>query len=796
MIKLGKLRVENFKSFKEAYEVDLSDKGLLILDGPNGFGKTTLFDAIELCFTGKVGRISNTDNKQKNTHVLKNDESKITDLFLELKDGNNTSIVIYAYIPPYTSKEENKPSNCSVVIKLLNTWPNNFSEISEDLINRDISLDSIIGNENIGSTFDIFNYIQQEETCHFLKDKESKRHEKISHLFGTVKQTRERKNIKDIKTKLATKASTIFSKISLLEEEKRKIEINLESVIEDGNYNKDSINSSKVQKIIESPPENKQQLMYCMKYIDDLIWFMNNREEFKRLEYNYYINYILDNRKNELKDLILIGHFSSFEQINKLQKHFNWLLSLNKKIDDHNHIISLCSEESDSLSMEVISFLKKNSTSLDAGLLEKVILCDSLYLEIGTYQEILSKITNSRDELRKQFELCLDGQVDENVKCPFCGDKKALINDLWVEYDNQSIIFEKLKSEKLSDFEKIRNEIKLIFIAKFTFKSRRFIEKYQRYLKLQGPISEQLVSFDRWNSVMKIKNWLNSNNISIDELLRDNNYEYIGDSLLERESLLKSKLRSEILFVDTDISFNMIKTSLKSLDVKILNLKLINSDNIEIYIEDLEKDKNYLRLIDVKMNSFDLEEKKKEIEKLNNIYIKVKSKETLVNSIYLKYNSKIKEYEKSVAKQIAIPFYIYSSKILQTRPDGNGAFLRSAENIKENGYIRFVSNLKDDHDAWNTMSSGQLSGLVISFMLAMNKVYPTKLSTLLIDDPIQTMDEINLASFVQLLRNEFPEKQIMISTHERKSANYFAYKYQKQTNVSIINMKQQRLGSL
>lgn len=353
-----------------------------------------------------------------------------------------------------------------------------------------------------------------------------------------------------------------------------------------------------------------------------------------------------------------------------------------------------------------------------------------------------------------------------------------------------------MKSEKLSDFEKIRNEIKLIFIAKFTFKSRRFIEKYQRYLKLQRPISEQLVSFDRWNSVMKIKNWLNSNNISIDELLRDNNYEYIGDSLLERESLLKSKLRSEILFVDTDISFNMIKTSLKSLDVKILNLKLINSDNIEIYIEDLEKDKNYLRLIDVKMNSFDLEEKKKEIEKLNNIYIKVKSKETLVNSIYLKYNSKIKEYEKSVAKQIAIPFYIYSSKILQTRPDGNGAFLRSAENIKENGYIRFVSNLKDDHDAWNTMSSGQLSGLVISFMLAMNKVYPTKLSTLLIDDPIQTMDEINLASFVQLLRNEFPEKQIMISTHERKSANYFAYKYQKQTNVSIINMKQQRLGSL
>jgi exonuclease SbcC len=170
------------------------------------------------------------------------------------------------------------------------------------------------------------------------------------------------------------------------------------------------------------------------------------------------------------------------------------------------------------------------------------------------------------------------------------------------------------------------------------------------------------------------------------------------------------------------------------------------------------------------------------------------NKESVVKSLFNKYKKQIKDYEKIVAKQVAIPFYIYSSKVLQTRPDGNGVFLQSAENNRENGYLRFVSNLNDDHDAWNTMSSGQLSGLVISFMLAMNKVYPTKLSTLLIDDPVQTMDEINLASFVQLLRNEFPSSQVVISTHERKSANYFAYKYQKNSKVELINMKSRRLN--
>ncbi|EFK0561254.1 hypothetical protein AYQ99_004690, partial [Escherichia coli] len=159
-----------------------------------------------------------------------------------------------------------------------------------------------------------------------------------------------------------------------------------------------------------------------------------------------------------------------------------------------------------------------------------------------------------------------------------------------------------------------------------------------------------------------------------------------------------------------------------------------------------------------------------------------------------KYNGCIKEFEKTVAKQISIPFYIYSSKVLQTRPDGNGAYLQSAENIKDNAYLRFVSKINNDHDAWNTMSSGQLSGLVISFMLSMNKVYPTKLSTLLIDDPVQTMDEINLASFVQLLRNEFSGYQIIMSTHERRNSNFFAYKFQNKTVPRIENMKEIRLG--
>lgn len=67
-------------------------------------------------------------------------------------------------------------------------------------------------------------------------------------------------------------------------------------------------------------------------------------------------------------------------------------------------------------------------------------------------------------------------------------------------------------------------------------------------------------------------------------------------------------------------------------------------------------------------------------------------------------------------------------------------------------------------------------------MLAMNKLYvgdDDQLGFLLIDDPVQTMDDINMASLVELLRNEFDDKQIILSTHELDKENYILHKFLK-----------------
>jgi len=72
--KIVSLNVKNFKCFdnKKFYEFVIDyDKNPIILSGPNGFGKTTFFDAVELLFSKKITRFDSSIEK-KNTNLGKN----------------------------------------------------------------------------------------------------------------------------------------------------------------------------------------------------------------------------------------------------------------------------------------------------------------------------------------------------------------------------------------------------------------------------------------------------------------------------------------------------------------------------------------------------------------------------------------------------------------------------------------------------------------------------------------------------------------------------------------------------
>lgn len=145
----------------------------------------------------------------------------------------------------------------------------------------------------------------------------------------------------------------------------------------------------------------------------------------------------------------------------------------------------------------------------------------------------------------------------------------------------------------------------------------------------------------------------------------------------------------------------------------------------------------------------------------------------------------IEAYKKQIIDEIEIPFFVYSSRLLQSYQGGQGVLLKN-----DGESIRFTSP-GNEHDVLYTMSSGQLSAVLLSFSLALNKIYSGRgIKTILIDDPIQCMDDINMISFVELLRREFSECQIILSTHEESFSNFVRYKFKKYgLNTQVITLK-------
>ena len=91
---------------------------------------------------------------------------------------------------------------------------------------------------------------------------------------------------------------------------------------------------------------------------------------------------------------------------------------------------------------------------------------------------------------------------------------------------------------------------------------------------------------------------------------------------------------------------------------------------------------------------------------------------------------------------------------------------------------------------------GQLAALVISFTLALNKKYSLD-KLLLIDDPVQTLDELNISAFIEVLRNDFSDRQIFISTHEDIMSAFMRYKFEKYgLKAERISMSEVQLNTV
>ena len=155
-----------------------------------------------------------------------------------------------------------------------------------------------------------------------------------------------------------------------------------------------------------------------------------------------------------------------------------------------------------------------------------------------------------------------------------------------------------------------------------------------------------------------------------------------------------------------------------------------------------------------------------------------------------------KEYLNEIMTYLEIPLYIYSGKLMQTHQNGLGIFCFTGSKKDALTEFKMTTDKKDiNHklDISNKFSTGQKNVANIALMLALKKIVATNLDIFMIDDPCQSLDELNVASLVEIIKNEFTKTQIILSTHEDKIASYIKYKSEKAGKEMIMFNVQKEL---
>ena len=147
-----------------------------------------------------------------------------------------------------------------------------------------------------------------------------------------------------------------------------------------------------------------------------------------------------------------------------------------------------------------------------------------------------------------------------------------------------------------------------------------------------------------------------------------------------------------------------------------------------------------------------------------------------------------RRYSEQTIAEIELIFHIYSGRLIQNYQRGLGLFIES----KDGKELRFLTAEKSEYDAILSMSSGQVSALSLGFFLSLNRVY-SNVPLILIDDPSQSLDEVNIASLTDLLRCEFSNRQLIVSSHEDDISSYMRYRFTK-AGLSTRSLNMQRLA--
>lgn len=539
---------------------------------------------------------------------------------------------------------------------------------------------------------------------------------------------------------------------------------------------------SKTKEKLKIDNEKIQKDVVEVKKIDTEI---NKLESSKKsLEYEYKIELAKDNEHkqllNEIKKFIsnsicpTCGY--NWKDENTLKEQIERLsVATDKDVVQKQANISDITKKIEVLNRELL--VKRSGLSdSQAMIIEEQNLCDSLLLKKNKFSEqlkylqvkkedlllfdentIIKELENSQKNSENIAEKISDSerqQKDVESKISSIATKisaleqRKKIQQQSLHSLNEDIINYKEKADTISlSIGDLRKDKLAILLAEI-LDSKKVTEDKNRetsdliqnaeeeYSDLKKAITEsEEISYRLKNE--KSQNLAILNNCQ--KQLKKFNLE--GFTEIKKEVTKKDRILEDINEFSTSASqlFHILKymsNKRKMIDLKKELLKLEEQrKGVEIEIEYIRKAKNFAEKINKKARK----ETALLVDKL------MKGHEALINNFYSQIS--------------AHPIFKSINFVIERVRGFGGMNAIFIETKDETGKKMMNPNL--------TFSSAQLNVLAISVFLAIHRkqVWST-LDTLFMDDPIQNMDDLNILSYIDLIRKICKQKQIIVSTHD------------------------------
>ncbi|MCT9282784.1 hypothetical protein B9X85_04580 [Acinetobacter baumannii] len=770
--KINKLEIRNFKAFEQVV-FDFDCATLLTLEGPNGFGKTTVYDALELAFTGRIDRISRLCNEimlsaQKNydDNLFWNKKLKEEDILikLELINIDNGAEFVFArkaFVNDLKVIQNNKANNFDVfkIFLLKNFYDNSFEKIITQEELEDSLGDKFIDNYNV------VNYLEQGQNQFIFSKNLKERKDSIKKLLNTEEVSEVIKNCGDIERKITRKINSEKLDQKIVNLQARIKEINMSDLNLDSDMVYRQLSTSKVVPLwdLESYNffENNDVVSDVEKIFSQFIDLFENYEKLDVWIKNKKIDKFLSKYSNDLMNVVKIGKYiGEYEAIKIQSEKFK---ILNKAVGYLSEDLSLITREM----LDEIKYLIK--FDIDVFLKNNEILIEKKRRVSILNEEILT-INSARQKL-------IESHLNSS-------DNKCLLCDSLFDTHEVLISALDIKTASINASNKLElDEIKKLEDQQFLVinQNKDEIKKAIEDIDFNESLFNELdLNKGRFSILEKIIGWLRSNEIKIFDY-----YFTLVNSIVEQRfnDLILSikKIKKD---VDLNISTKFIEVLENSFE-KIDDVLLLNR---AVLIEKF----NYFK---VKKNEFRNEQilkLKKEIFEIQEIKRVRESLRLKINTLKTELSNLEKAYSKKIISEIELTFHIYSGRLIQNYQRGLGIFIDEGDGDR----LRFCTAEKSAHDATLAMSSGQLSALSLAFFLSLNRVYANS-PFILIDDPAQSLDDINIASLSDLLRCELKDRQLFLSSHEDDISAYLRFRFkrvglsQKTFNIQKLNMIEQ-----